>query len=266
MPELPEVEAFKNIFKHALQKKIVNVLCKTPSLLKKASPKQLASLIIGKSFSSVERKGKFLIANIASSECKIVMHFGMAGSLEYRKQDDLSEDDKKYGHVIFLLSNGYALIWLDKRKFGRVYIVHDINEIKTLKEMAPDSMSMKEKDFLSLLEAKERTIVKTALMDQRTIAGIGNEYSNEILFQAGIDPNRKISSLKTPERKKLYRAMLKVLKHAVKLGGVKKLPSSWLLYHLKTMRDMSCPKNKNHALKRKTIGGRSAFYCPIDQR
>ncbi len=266
MPELPEVESFKKIFERALNKKISDVTCKTPSLLKKITAKKFSTLLIGKSFSSVTRKGKFLITKLTGTEYMVIFHFGMTGWLEYKKNADFSDEDKKYGQIIFFLPSGYALLFLDKRKFAKVYVVHTIDEIKTLKDMGPDALSISEKDFLSLLDAKRKSNIKAVLLDQSSIAGIGNEYSNEILFQAKIDPNRKIGSLSAAEKKTIYTKMRTVLKKAITLGGVKKLPKSWLLYHLKIVRDMRCPKNSAHKLIRKTIGGRSAIYCPVDQK
>ena len=266
MPELPEVEHFKNIFSHALKKKIDNVVCHTPSLLKKITPKKFSDLLIGKSFSSVERKGKFLIIKLTGSDYYIVMHFGMTGWLEYKKQSDFDDTDKRFGQIIFSLPSGYALILLDKRKFAKVYVVHDPNEIKTLQKMGVDALTISAKDFFALLDKKKSRAIKAVLMDQALIAGIGNEYSNEILYQAKINPAKKCGTLTLSEQKKIYTKMRALLRKAVGFGGVQKLPPSWLLYHIKISRDMRCPHNKTHLLQRKTIGGRSAIYCPIDQK
>ena len=266
MPELPEVENFKKIFSHALKKKITDVSCKTPSLLKKTTQKKFSNFVIGKSFSSVIRQGKFLIAKLAGTDYYVVFHFGMTGWLEYKKRSDFSDEDKRFGQMIFFLPSDYALLFLDKRKFAKVYLVHDSNEIKTLKKMGVDALAISLKDFLSVLDKKKSCAIKTVLMDQALIAGIGNEYSNEILFQAKIDSSRKCGDLTAAEKKRIYIKMRMILNKAVSFGGVNKLPSSWLLYHIKISRDMRCPHNKEHLLKRKTIGGRSAIYCPIDQK
>ncbi len=270
MPELPEVEHFKHIFSHALKKKITDITCNAPLLLKKITPKKFSDLLIGKSFSKVVRKGKFLIATLAGSECFVVMHFGMTGWLEYKKQSDFDDTDKRFGQIIFALPSGYALLLLDKRKFAKVYVVHDPNEIKTLKKMGVDALTISAKDFSALLDKKKSRVIKTVLMDQSLIAGIGNEYSNEILYQAKIDPARKCGTLTPAEIKRIYTEMRAILRKAISFGGsignAEKLPPSWLLYHIKTSRDMRCPHNKEHLLKRKTIGGRSAIYCPIDQK
>ncbi|MCL5875435.1 MAG: hypothetical protein M1114_03115 [Candidatus Dependentiae bacterium] len=266
MPELPEVEYFKKIFSRVLKKKIADVVYHTPSLLKKTTPKKFSDLVIGRSFTSVVRKGKFLIAKLSGTENYVVLHFGMTGWLEYKKQTDFDDTDKRFGQIIFALPGGYSLLLLDKRKFAKVYVVRDINEIKTLQKMGVDALTISAKDFFALLDKKKSRAIKAVLMDQALIAGIGNEYSNEILYQAKINPARKCGALTLSEQKKIYTKMRALLRKAVSFGGVQKLPPSWLLYHIKISRDMRCPDNKMHLLKRKTIGGRSAIYCPIDQK
>ncbi len=268
MPELPEVEGFKQYFNRTSNnKKIVAVTCKTPSLLKNVTPAQAQKILSGHSFETASRRGKFLISPIKNSPYTIVFHFGMTGSLDVAPKNRLSDEDKKYGQLIFIFSDGTALVWINKRKFGRVYLVTDTDEIKTLKTMGPDALAISQKDFLELLNNKKTSVIKTLLMDQSKIAGIGNEYSNEILYQAGVLPQRKIASLSTPERKRIFSCIQKILKKAIALRtSSTNLPNSWLLAHIKVLRDMKCPKNKDHTLVRKTIGGRSAIYCPIDQK
>ena len=116
-------------------------------------------------------------------------------------------------------------------------------------------------------------------MDQSLIAGIGNEYSDEILFQAGIDPHLVLKALSRAQITKMYTQIKKVLKYAiaVRIDGIKKhtrygssadfhqmFKKSYLQSHRHI--DMICPKNKNHTLKKATIAGRTSYYCPHDQK
>jgi len=117
-------------------------------------------------------------------------------------------------------------------------------------------------------------------MNQSIISGIGNEYSDEILFQAGIDPHHKIEDLSPAQLTKLYKKMQEVLKYAInlrtknfkKIGEIlyfsnpdrEKFKSSYLQAHRHT--DKKCPKNASHKLKKVTIAGRSTYYCPKDQK
>jgi formamidopyrimidine-DNA glycosylase len=102
-------------------------------------------------------------------------------------------------------------------------------------------------------------------MDQTAIAGIGNEYSDEILFRSGINPHRKITSCTRKGKETLYRNTKTVLQKAISLKPPRgTFDASWLIIHRKT--DMQCPKNKNLRLKKETVAGRSAVYCPVDQK
>ncbi len=268
MPELPEVETFKKYFDYtSLHQKITGVTCKSASLIKKATCKDVKKELTGKSFTSAQRKGKFLIADIKGSTYKLIFHFGMTGSLAYGKKDNLDAKEKKYAQFIVSFPKDYELLWIDKRKFGKIYLVKNVDEVKTLAKMGPDALKLTKQQFLKLLKDKESKNVKAFLMDQEDIGGIGNNYSNEILFQAGIYPHNKIKKLNKKERENLYDVMKKVLKKAISLkptgdSSYDKFPNSWLLSHKK---DMKCPNNPKHKLTKSTIAGRSAIYCKADQ-
>lgn len=264
MPELPELEHFKRYFNRtAARKKIDHIRCSDKALLKGGTLATLNKKLHGKSFKRAERRGKFLIVGITGTDEKVIFHFGLTGFLHYKKARD--KKGAAYTKVAFVFTNGDELQWINKRKFGRVYVVPDPMKIKTLKTMGPDASSISSKTFYALLEDKQKSNIKSFLMDQSSIAGIGNDYSNEILFQAGIRPQTNIKDLTKAQQKRLYTTMKRILKKAVHLSIIEReeqFPKSWLLAHKK---DMRCPKNKNHRLKKATVGGRSAYYCPIDQ-
>lgn len=107
------------------------------------------------------------------------------------------------------------------------------------------------------------------MLDQRNIAGIGNIYSDEVLFRAKIRPNRKIETLSKTEKENLYQDMINVLREAIEIMPsygmyVMRFGADWLLSHRN--KDRECPRNKSHKLKRETIAGRAAVYCPICQK
>jgi formamidopyrimidine-DNA glycosylase len=265
MPELPDIENFKNYFKYnCLHKKIKNIESQSKTLIKKATFNNFQKTLKNKQFKDAWRRGKFLIAELKNDPHKVVFHFGMTGDFKYAKKNNLNKKDKQYAQLIIEFANNYQLLWLNPRKLGNVYLVKDINEISTIKEMGPEALDLSQKYFLKLLEEHKTKNIKAFLMDQSDIAGIGNEYSNEILFQAEINPHFKIEKLSSAKRKKLYSIMKKYLKKAVKLKPPDiQFPDSWLLAHQK---DKKCPKNKNHQLKKETIAGRSALYCPQHQK
>ena len=270
MPELPEVEAFKSYIKvHCLHKIITDIKILDKSVIQKISAVQFKKLLIGHEFASIERLGKYLIINISSSEKKLVIHFGLTGSLVYTSDKN---ELIKYSRVQFIFNNS-VLHWTDVRKFGKLWLVDDLKLIPGLKKLGPDAIAVTKKQFLALLSESETKNIKAFLMDQKIIAGIGNEYSDEALFQAGINPHHKIKELSEARREKLYKMLHKILLYAMKVQKKnsesisftrKSFPSSWLQAHRHI--DMICPKNKNHTLKKTTIAGRTTYYCPEDQK
>ncbi len=276
MPELPELEAFKKYVIHnVLNKSISDVTASYKRSIKKVTFSAFKKILIGKKFLSAKRKGKYLIIDLNSSDKKIVMHFGLTGYLVYTKD---KKEKVRFSKVTFIFANGSALHWCDIRKFGAIWLVKKLDEIKGLKKLGPDPLTISKKDFLILLSQSEKKNIKSFLMDQSIIAGIGNEYSDEILFQAKINPHCSISDLSEKQRDTLYKTMNSVLKYAVSLRTKKKnvgqryfsgqnnegFKSTYLIPHRHG--DMQCPKDKRHLLKKTKIGGRSSYYCPKDQK
>lgn len=277
MPEIPEVEAFKSYFiAHCLQKPIEDVVIAHHATLQKISATHFKKSLLGHTFTSAERHGKYLVIDIDHSDKKLVMHFGLTGSLFYTADKD---SPVKFSRIQFIFKSA-TLHWTCIRKFGKIWLVKDLNAIPGLKKLGPDALTLTKKQFLTLLSENETKNIKAFLMNQEDIAGIGNEYSDEALFQAGIDPHHTIKDLSTTIRQKLYTALHKVLRYAIKIQikSSKKtagpnflskenreyFASSYLQAHRHN--DMICPKNKNHTLKKATIAGRTSYYCPQDQK
>jgi len=264
MPELPDVTYFKHyIDRVALHKKISAVQCDDERVLKNTNCQGLNRILKGEKFAGTKRRGKFLIINLANSGKMLILHFGMTGNISYRESEAKTEDEKKYSQLTIEFHNGSRLFWINKRLLGSVHLVDKVDEVVTIKEMGPDALELSENLFLKLLSKHERKNIKAFLMDQSNIAGLGNEYSNELLFQADIDPHRKIKGLSNPERKNIYKVMRDMLEKAIEIGvPVNPFPDDWLLAH---MDDMTCPKDVKHNLKKERIAGRTAVYCPVHQ-
>ncbi len=266
MPELPEVTTYVAYFNRtSLRQKITRVECRDAKLIKNVSRAAFTKALTGHAFGKARRRGKFLIAPVTGSKQLLVIHFGMTGSLAYYPTGAAPDDAKRFGRVVFRFVGGHELAWLDQRKFGRVFLVTDLNDIDLLAHMGPEPLDLTERKFAALLAQHETVNVKAFLLDQEDIAGIGNNYSNEMLFRAGIDPHRRIADLSPRERRALYRAMERVLRDAVRLKpheDFSEFPDSWLLAHKD---DLRCPKDPHHRLKRATVAGRTAIYCPTHQ-
>lgn len=277
MPELPELEAFKSYFEaHCLHKTIANVTCTDTKVIKSVTFAAFKKALIGAQFKHAERLGKYLIISLKNSDQKVVMHFGLTGSLEYTKD---AKNDVRFSVVRFIFKDHSVLHWKSIRKFEKIWLVSDLNKIKALKTLGPDPLKLSAKEFSELIEQNQTKNIKAFLMDQDKIAGIGNEYSDEILFQAGIDPHHAIKDLSKPALTKLYKQVRSVLKYATKVqvSIIKKqapdffsqdnrkiFKKSYLQAHRHI--DMICPKSSAHTLKRVKLAGRTTYYCPEDQR
>ncbi len=266
MPELPQVQGFVNYFKYTcLHKKISRISCKD-ELVENTSCSYIQRVLKNRQFKTVYRKGKYLIASLENDSHMLVLHFGMTGNLLYGLKDNLSKDDKQYAKLIIEFQDNYQLAFINTRKLGKIFLATDISDIEPLKEMGAEPSELSKNDFLDSLNQRSNKNIKSFLMDQTIIAGIGNEFSNELLFQAEIDPHKKIDAIDEGKRIKLYDLMKDILDTAVDIFKKNKdsadYPDSWLLAHQK---DKVCPKNKNHQFKKETIAGRSALYCPEHQ-
>lgn len=266
MPELPEVESFKRYFKNtSLNKRIVDIECQDKNLIKAIGFSKFKKGLIGKSFEEASRRGKFLIVEIKSAPEKLILHFGMSGGFYYLKQNQSSGGEDKFSRLVFKFENGGRLHWLNMRKFGKTYLVKEPNQIRLIREMGPEPLELSRTDFFRLLEEHNQKNIKAFFLDQRDIAGIGNIYSDEILFKTKISPHRRIETLSSDEKSKIYQTMIKILKRAIQIMSAKEVfAPSWLISH--RGKDMRCPKNKNHQLRREIIAGRAAIYCPLCQK
>lgn len=264
MPELPDVEARKNYLeKTSLNRTIEKVIIHDPRLVKGVSPSSLERALKGARFTSATRRGKNLLA-FTDNEKTLLIHFGMTGDLSFAKKTD---DTPKHSRVQILFEDGNSLHITNQRMIGRVSLfdTQDISKIPDIQKLGPEPLD-KSFTFSKFKKAlgDSKTTIHQALMDQEKIAGIGNIYSDEITFQAGIRPDRKTSELREGELKKLYRKMRWTLERAIELGAdLESHPEKFLNAHRK--RGGECPRCHEKIVK-KVIGGRSSYYCPSCQK
>ncbi len=262
MPELPDVASFRKYFENmALDRRIAFVRVKNPKILRGVSPADLERQLSGSKFKFTRQHGKYLFAGLDSGKW-LVMHFGMTGFLEYIED---SEREPAYSRLVIGFMEDGALAYVNQRMLGWVGIGGSMEEIIDAKKLGPSALDSRLdfEVFRKRLSGK-KTRIKSALMDQGIVAGIGNIYSDEILFQARIHPETRVSVLEESQVKDLFVKMIEVLGTAVKCDAdVGRFPENYLL----PSRDKkgACPRcgTKWETMK---LGGRTAYFCPKCQK
>jgi formamidopyrimidine-DNA glycosylase len=254
MPELPEIEAFKDFFESkALRKRIEKVEVKDEVVVLgkgKTFEKGMKNQII----SSFTRYGKYLFADLEGGKT-LMLHFGMTGNLKF--YEDKAEVPK-YTRVIFNLNGGGNVAFVCMRKLGRIGLVSSMKDFIKEQDLGPDAAKgLDWKAFSERLKGRSGKI-KSILMNQQILAGIGNLYSDEILFQSGINPSTPVNKLKEEELQEIYKNMNSVLETVIKAQGKEELPQDFLRDHRKA--GAECPRCAGEIIK-ETVGGRSAYFC-----
>ena len=231
MPELPEVETIRrDLEKEVVGKRVKQVeVTGLRSIRRHKAKKDFISRLEGRKISSVQRKGKYLLLALDDSSLApgqevddiLVVHLGMSGQL--LRARSLKEEAPKHTHVVITFTQGGLLRFIDPRTFGELFVTAASQLEKQVTELAhlgfdPLEDIMSWNRFGEMLHAKKAKL-KPLLMDQRFMAGVGNLYADEILWAAGIRPDRASESMSSQEVRRLYRAMVEVLQEAVKHRG-----------------------------------------------
>ncbi len=260
MPELPEVELYCRYFaRHALHQRVaaVRVLDERILGVRKAT---LTRAVIGQQFTSVRRHGKHLFADAGSSWLHI--HFGMSGDLHWYRND---AEQPRFARVIFSFEGGGRLAYDDMRLFGVVDVTPDPDVFIAGHSLGPDPLDpgFRLPVFRGIV-AKRRGAVKSLLLSQEIIAGMGNLYVDETLYRASIHPSRAVDKLSETEVKAIFIAMRAILKEAIAFksrGG--DYPGRYLVPH-REEGDL-CPRCGD-MIRRTVVFGRTTYYCGKHQR
>lgn len=262
MPELPDVETYKRYIQStSLHQPIQRVEVLEARLVKNTSRPRLGRTLMDRSLESTRRHGKYLFLR-TDADPILMLHFGMTGRPVYYRE---AEQKPEYPVLYLVFENGYRLAYSAPRKLGEIRLLKDVDAFIRQKGLGPDPIEeeLSEEDFTELLEGRRGT-VKGALMDQSLIAGIGNEYSNEILFQMRLHPKAEVRELDEGDREDLYLITMGVLRTAIEAGAEKdRFPDSYLLKH--QFGDMECP-GCGGELERMEVLGRGVYYCPACQK
>jgi formamidopyrimidine-DNA glycosylase len=260
MPELPDVELFKRYFDAtSLHQRINDVDVRKSYILKDVTARELARGLKGRRFDSSRRHGKHLFVR-ADGKIWLRLHFGMTGSLDYFKDD---KQAPRHARVLFVFANHHRLAFDDQRQFGQIGLLKDVDEFLKKRALGPDALDLDLGEFKKIL-GKRRGAVKSILLNQQLIAGIGNIYADEILFRARMHPATEISRLDDKALTKLFRATRYILEKAIAAkADVKQMPKSWLLPH--RGKGGKCPRCGGK-LRSAKIGGRTAWFCARCQK
>ena len=282
MPELPEVETIRSdLKKKILNKRIEKVDLRFKKIVK-SSVKDFILILEENSFKDIERKGKLLIFVLAKKNGYLTIHLRMTGQLIYQDgkkiiagghsdSNSIINLPNKYTHIIFHFSDRSQLFFNDLRRFGVIKIVNE-KELQSMSDnlgMEPLKKDFSLKIFQDIIKNKKGNI-KAFLLNQKYIAGIGNIYADEILFEAKILPNRKTASLKDREIKKLFEAIKKILKKAISYRGTTfndyvdangKKGNFLKLLKVYGKEKEKCQRCKKGIIQKVKIAGRGTRYC-----
>ncbi|RMF23216.1 MAG: bifunctional DNA-formamidopyrimidine glycosylase/DNA-(apurinic or apyrimidinic site) lyase [Deltaproteobacteria bacterium] len=271
MPELPEVETVARTLRpHLIGAVPVAVEVRNRNL-RRPLPRRFAALLEGRRIETLQRRGKYLIAQFAESPAWII-HLGMSGRLVFSLEPaPLGPHD----HVVVRFDRGGTLVFTDPRRFG-LMVLADPSSSDLLSGLGPEPFDEEafHGRYLFELGRRRRRAVKDVLMDQRVVAGIGNIYANEILFAAGLRPRRSVARLTLRDCETLVRATRCVLSEAIEhrgssvsdfLDGVGRRGGYQWRRRVYDREGEECPRCRM-PIKKLVIGQRSSFYCPNCQR
>ena len=272
MPELPEVETVsQGLQRHALGRRILAVEVRHPGVIV-GPAEQFAAEIEGRAIVSVQRKGKALALELSAEDQPpryLLVRLGMTGQFTVRAREAPLEP---HTHVLLALGDREELRFRDVRRFGRLRACTPGEVQAAFARLGPDAQQMTEKQFLAAMRAR-RGAIKSWLMNQQLLAGLGNIYADESLYVAGIHPLAQPGRVSPPKARRLFRAVRRVLDHAVKLQGtsfrdyvdIEGRPGNFEPRLRVYQRTGQPCRRCGHPIRRIVIAGRSSHFCSACQ-
>lgn len=274
MPELPEVETVKRILQsQIINKEILGVEVFYPNILKNISQDYFKEALIKQTVLDIKRRGKFLLFILSNGI--LVSHLRMEGKY-YLKESNLPKT--KHEHIIFHLDKGVDLRYDDVRKFGTMHLFMNksLDEVQSelpLKQLGVEPLSKEfDTNYLYKRTMKTYRAIKTVLLDQTIVSGIGNIYVNELCFLAKVHPSTPSHTLSKQKVKLLVDASKEVLEKAISLGGTSIHSfksalevSGRFQNELRVHLQKTCPTCDNK-IEKVFVGGRGTYYCPSCQK
>lgn len=256
MPELPDVEEFRRVLERARGREIRAVTVCDSGVLRGVNASRLERALRGRRFAEPRRHGKWLLAPTDGGPV-VAFHFGMTGGLTLCAPDAPDAPAHPHDRVVFALAGG-KLRYRDQRKLKGLRLEDRASADRLLSQLGPDAAAWTRRDVDAALSGR-RARVKTVLLDQSAVAGLGNLLVDEILWRARIHPARRACDLTAAERGRALAGTRRVLRTAVRDGRVPPR-GSWLTG--RRDRDApDCPRCGT-ALRHGRVAGRSTYWCP----
>lgn len=254
MPELPDVEVLRRyVDRTSLHRRIDDLLVRRQ--LAEGSPQTVRRHLRGAQLEGTRRHGKHLFVR-SSDGGWLRLHFGMTGTLAAYS----GEDDPGYTELRLDFADGSHLAYVCQRKLGSIGWVDDVDAFIESHRLGPDPLadSVGKREFTDLVGGR-RGSIKSALMNQEVLAGLGNVYVDELLFQAGIHPASNPTSLGEDRLGHLHTTMRRVIDTAIQRGAdVARVPNGWLLPHREP--DATCPRCGGR-IEKIRVGQRATYVC-----
>ncbi len=273
MPELPEVETVRKTLKNQILNEVIKeVFVYYPNIIVEPSVDEFKRKLRKEKIIDIQRRGKWLI--FVLNNYYLLSHLRMEGKFHLRRHDD---ELKRHEHVAFLFESGLELRYNDTRKFGRMYLLDKDKAFsqKPLNELGYEPWDeLLTSEYLKEKYSKKKLPIKTVILDQGIITGIGNIYADEILFLSKINPLKSATDITDEDCHNIILNTREVLNKAIELGGttIRSYESSEgvhgrfqnnLLVH--NHEGDNCPKCGTKIAKIR-VGGRGTYYCPNCQK
>jgi formamidopyrimidine-DNA glycosylase len=258
MPELPEVEMVRRyVEERCVGRTIIKVKILDEAILDRLLPRQFVSSVRCRAIRGISRHGKQLFLDLGST--LMTVHLGMTGDLIILKG---RKKLPKHARAVFALDDGARLVYDDPRKFGAIGITSSFANFAEEHRLGPDALKISKKEFIRRAQKSHRAI-KSALLDQHIVAGVGNLYADESLYQSRIDPLTASDDLSEEELGRIWVEIRHVLNASIDFStDFQELPGSFLLHS----RVVGSPCHRcNGLLQSMRVGGRTTVFCPICQ-
>src|SRR2546430_4760470 len=276
MPELPEVEHVVRALRRVIVgRTIIATEIRLPKLIAPTSTAVFKRKLKSSRITGVSRRGKYILIELDSDRI-LAVHLRMTGKFLYLTADD---EPPKHSHAIFYLDNDRRLVFRDQRQFGVMKLIStsELSQTKGISELAPepfgDEFSF---DYFKSVLKRSRRSLKTLLLDQTKVLGLGNIYAAEALFRARINPFKNASELSSPRAARLHKSIVAVLSDAITDSSTSRVDLEqadgfsygeaferfWQVYEREGEPCVKCGAK----IRRATHGGRSTYWCPKCQR